>query len=54
MAWQLEFTGLQQLYAERQAFTLGPTEPHGLTITINIPYETENAQSTDSFVDPFS
>ena len=39
---------LQQLYGEQQAFTLGPTEPHGLTITINIPYETENAQSTDS------
>ena len=34
---------LQQLYGEGQAFTLAPNEPHGLTITINIPYETEDA-----------
>ncbi len=34
---------LQQLYGEQQAFTLAPNEPSGLTITINIPYETEHA-----------
>ncbi len=34
---------LQQLYGERQAFTLAPNEPSGLTITINIPYEVEHA-----------
>lgn len=34
---------LQQLYGENQAFTLAPNEPSGLTITINIPYETEHA-----------
>ena len=34
---------LQQLYGEDQAFTLAPNEPSGLTITINIPYETEDA-----------
>ena len=39
---------LQQLYGERQAFTIGPNEPQGLTITINIPYETDDAQGTDS------
>jgi signal transduction histidine kinase len=33
---------LQQLYGDNQAFTLAPNEPSGLTITINIPYETEN------------
>lgn len=39
---------LQQLYGERQAFAIGPNEPRGLTITINIPYETDDAESTDS------
>ena len=34
---------LQQLYGEGQAFTLAPNEPNGLTITINIPYETNDA-----------
>jgi len=34
---------LQQLYGEDQAFTLAPNDPTGLTITINMPYETENA-----------
>ena len=34
---------LQQLYGEDQAFTLAPNEPTGLTITINIPYEVEDA-----------
>ena len=34
---------LQQLYGETQAFTLAPNEPSGLTITINMPYETEHA-----------
>ncbi len=38
---------LQQLYGEQQAFTLGPNDPHGLTITINIPYEADDAQSTN-------
>jgi two-component sensor histidine kinase len=30
---------LQQLYGDKQAFTLAPNEPSGLTITINMPYE---------------
>ena len=34
---------LQQLYGEGQAFTLAPNDPTGLTITINIPYETKHA-----------
>ena len=34
---------LQQLYGERQAFTLGPNEPSGLVITINIPFEEGDA-----------
>lgn len=34
---------LQQLYADKQAFTLAPNEPTGLTITINIPYEVSDA-----------
>ncbi|MFQ5610230.1 MAG: sensor histidine kinase [Woeseiaceae bacterium] len=34
---------LQQLYGDNQAFTLAPNDPTGLTITINIPYETDNA-----------
>lgn len=34
---------LQQLYGEDQAFTLAPNEPTGLTVTINIPYEVEDA-----------
>jgi len=34
---------LQQLYGEHQAFTLAPNEPSGLTITINIPFEKEDA-----------
>ena len=34
---------LQQLYGDNQAFTLAPNEPSGLTITINIPYEVEDA-----------
>ena len=38
---------LAQFYGDRQAFTLGPNEPQGLVITINIPYETKNAESTD-------
>ena len=38
---------LQQLYGEEQAFALGPSDPHGLTITINIPYETDDAESPD-------
>jgi signal transduction histidine kinase len=38
---------LTQFYGDRQAFTLGPNEPHGLVITINIPYETKNAESSD-------
>ena len=34
---------LQQLYGEEQAFTLAPNEPQGLTVTINIPFEEEDA-----------
>ena len=34
---------LQQLYRDRQAFTLAPNDPSGLVVTINIPYETEDA-----------
>ena len=33
---------LQQLYGDRQAFTLGPNQPHGLVVTINIPFEVSN------------
>ena len=38
---------LQQLYGERQAFTLGPNEPSGLVVTINIPFEERDAQGAD-------
>ncbi len=38
---------LTQFYGDRQAFTLGPNEPHGLVITINIPFETDDAESPD-------
>ena len=34
---------LQQLYGDAQAFTLGPNEPTGLTVTINIPFEEDRA-----------
>ncbi len=34
---------LLQLYGDRQAFTLGPNDPSGLTITINIPFEVRDA-----------
>ena len=34
---------LQQLYGDAQAFTLAPNEPTGLVITINIPYEVDDA-----------
>jgi two-component sensor histidine kinase len=33
---------LQQLFGDQQAFTLAPNEPHGLRITINIPYEVDD------------
>lgn len=39
---------LQQFYGARQAFTLAPNDPAVLVITITIPYETDDAQSTDS------
>lgn len=39
---------LQQLYGDNQAFTLAPNQPSGLMITINIPYEADDADSTDS------
>ncbi|NNC77261.1 MAG: sensor histidine kinase, partial [Woeseiaceae bacterium] len=39
---------LLQLYGDNQAFTLAPNKPSGLTVTINIPYETSDADSTDS------
>jgi len=38
---------LAQFYGDRQAFTLAPNEPSGLVITINLPYETDDAESTD-------
>jgi len=38
---------LQQFYGDRQAFTLAPNEPSGLVITINIPYEIDDVESTD-------
>ena len=38
---------LQQLYGDKQAFTLAPNEPQGLRITINIPYETDDAEVPD-------
>ncbi|MDJ0710185.1 MAG: histidine kinase [Woeseiaceae bacterium] len=38
---------LQQLYGDQQAFTLAPNEPSGLTVTINIPFEEQHAQSID-------
>tara|TARA_R110002096_G_scaffold154_15_gene836 strand:+ start:3409 stop:4482 length:1074 start_codon:yes stop_codon:yes gene_type:complete len=34
---------LQQLYGDQQAFTLAPNDPTGLTITINLPFEDEDA-----------
>lgn len=34
---------LQQLYGDAQAFTLAPNEPSGLTVTINIPFEEDDA-----------
>ena len=34
---------LQQLYGDRQAFTLAPNKPSGLTITINRPFEVKDA-----------
>ncbi len=38
---------LQQLYGDTQAFTLTPNDPSGLVVTINIPYEVDDAQSAD-------
>ncbi len=38
---------LQQLYGDEQAFTLAPNDPTGLVITINIPYETDDAESAN-------
>mgnify|MGYP001796497410 CR=1 FL=1 len=32
---------LKQLYGEQQALTLAPNDPHGLVITINMPFETQ-------------
>ena len=34
---------LQQLYGDQQAFKLAPNDPNGLVVTINMPYETEDA-----------
>ncbi len=34
---------LQQLYGDKQAFTLAPNEPSGLRITINLPFEEDDA-----------
>ena len=39
---------LLQLYGDRQAFTLAPNEPTGLTVTINLPYEVDDAERSDS------
>ncbi len=38
---------LLQLYGDKQAFALAPNEPKGLAITINLPFEEEDAESTD-------
>ncbi|MEN7343091.1 MAG: histidine kinase [Pseudomonadota bacterium] len=35
---------LKQLYGESQALTLAPNDPHGLVITINIPFEVEREE----------
>ena len=32
---------LKEIYGAKQSFSLGPTDPHGLTITIIIPLERE-------------
>ncbi len=34
---------LQQLFGDAQAFTLAPNDPKGLVVTINIPYEVNDA-----------
>ncbi len=39
---------LQQLYGDKQAFTLAPNEPSGLAITINLPFEEDDVESADS------
>ena len=33
---------LTELYGDRHAFRLSPSEPHGLTIDIRIPFETKS------------
>ena len=36
---------LKEIYGSEQSFRLGATEPHGLTVTIRIPFETESLSS---------
>ena len=36
---------LKEIYGSEQSFRLGTTEPHGLTVTIRIPLETEPLSS---------
>jgi two-component sensor histidine kinase len=37
---------LRELYGDKQSFSLGRTDPHGLTINIRIPLEIEDADTT--------
>jgi signal transduction histidine kinase len=36
---------LQEIYGDNQSFTLGTTDPHGLTVTISIPFERKQETS---------
>ena len=36
---------LKELYGSNQSFTTSTTDPHGLTINIRLPLETEQAES---------
>ena len=38
---------LQHFYGDRQAFTLAQNQPTGLVTTINIPFETDDVESSD-------
>jgi LytS/YehU family sensor histidine kinase len=39
---------LQQFYGDKQDFTLAPNDPHGLIITINIPFENDEDNSNNN------
>jgi sensor histidine kinase YesM len=36
---------LKEIYGDKQSFSLGTTDPHGLTVTIVIPLEREKEVS---------